>query len=107
MKREALAWEREQLLKVNSDIDMTFEAFVELYRRDMKIRLRQNTWETKENIIQGKFIPYLGNKRMSDIDAKDVIQWQNEIMKLRGKNDTPAMLIISALNKTFNISMDS
>ena len=85
-KRDALAWEREQLLKVESDLDMTFEAFLELYRRDMKTRLRENTWGTKENIIQGKLIPYLGNKRISDIDAKDVIQWQNEIMNLRGKN---------------------
>ena len=88
-KRDALAWEREQLLKVKSDLDMAFEAFVELYRRDMKIRLRQNTWETKENIIQSKLIPYFGNKRISDIDAKDVIQWQNEVMNLRGKNGEP------------------
>ena len=30
-KREALAWEREQLQKATADLDMTFESFVETY----------------------------------------------------------------------------
>lgn len=29
-KREAQAWEREQLIKAKADIDMTFSSFVEL-----------------------------------------------------------------------------
>ena len=35
-KREALAWEREQLNKVTADLDMTFGSFVETYTVDMK-----------------------------------------------------------------------
>ena len=88
-KRDALAWEREQLLKTQSDMDMTFQAFVELYSRDMKARLRLNTWQTKENIIQNKLLPYFGKKRMNDISVKDVIQWQNEMMSCRDKNGKP------------------
>ena len=88
-KREAQAWEREQLRKAQSDLDMAFSAFVELYSRDMKARLRQSTWETKENIINHKLLPYFGEKRMSEISAKDVIQWQNAMMKLTGKNGKP------------------
>jgi hypothetical protein len=42
-KRDAQAWEREQLQTVQSDLDMTFAAFFELYSRDMKSRLRLNT----------------------------------------------------------------
>ena len=38
-KREALAWEREQLNKANSDLDMTFGSFVETYSEDMKARI--------------------------------------------------------------------
>ena len=34
-KREAQSWEREQLRKAKSDIDMTVESFVELYREDI------------------------------------------------------------------------
>ena len=68
---------------------MTFAAFVELYSRDMKSRLRLNTWQTKENIIQNKLLPYFGNKCLSEISAKDIIQWQNEMMNLRGKDGKP------------------
>ena len=85
-KRDALAWEREQLQKTQSDLNMTFGAFVDLYSNDMKTRLRQNTWRTKETIINKKLMPYFRNKRMSEITAKDIIQWQNEMMKFRGKD---------------------
>ena len=79
-KRDALAWEREQLRKTQSDLDMTFEAFFELYSRDMKPRLRQSTWETKEHIIKKRLLPYFGNKRMSEISAKDIIQDRKSVV---------------------------
>ena len=88
-RKEALDWEREFLQQQSADMDMAFSAFVELYSRDMKTRLRQNTWLTKENIIQNKLILYFGNKSMSEIGAKDIIQWQNEMMNLRGKDGKP------------------
>ena len=50
-KREAQAWEREQLNKAKADIDMTFESFIELYRTDLGARIKENTWETKDSII--------------------------------------------------------
>ena len=43
-KREAQAWEREQLNKTSADLDMTFKSFVDLYTADMKTRLKENTW---------------------------------------------------------------
>ena len=39
-KREALAWEREQLQKVQAEMDMTFESFVEVYTADKKNRIK-------------------------------------------------------------------
>ena len=39
-KREAQAWEREQLNKTSADLDMTFRSFVDLYTADMKTRLK-------------------------------------------------------------------
>ncbi|MCL2250029.1 MAG: site-specific integrase [Oscillospiraceae bacterium] len=85
-KREALAWEREQLLKTQADLDMSFSAFVDLYTRDMKPRLRLSTWETKEHMIASKLLPYFGEKCISKINASDIIQWQNEMMSLRKKD---------------------
>ena len=59
-KREAQAWEREQLNKTSADLDMTFKSFVDLYTADMKTRLKENTWATKDHIIRAKLLPYFG-----------------------------------------------
>ena len=88
-KREAQAWEREQLNKAKADIDMTFESFIELYRTDLGARIKENTWETKDSIIDKKLIPYFGKKRMSEIQPKDVICWQNEMINHRDENGEP------------------
>ena len=79
-KREAQAWEREQLNKAGSDLDMTFGSFVERYKEDMKSRLKENTWATKEHIIRTKLVPYFGKLRMNAITAQQIIAWQNEMM---------------------------
>ena len=50
-KREALEWEREFLMEKQADVNMTFESFVALYERDIKPKLKLNTWLTKESII--------------------------------------------------------
>ena len=39
-KKEAQAWEREQMNKTESSLDMTFESFSEIYFEDMKKRLK-------------------------------------------------------------------
>ena len=57
-KHEALEWEREFLLQKQTDVTMSFGSFYELYKKDIKPRLKENTWQTKENIIEGKIIPY-------------------------------------------------
>lgn len=88
-KREAQAWEREQLNKTRADIDMTFSSFIELYREDLGARIREHTWETKDSIIDKKLIPYFGKKKMCDIHPKDVIAWQNEMINYRDENGKP------------------
>lgn len=85
-KREAQAWEREQLSKLQSDLDMNFSSFIETYSEDMKSRLKENTWQTKEHIIRTKIIPYFGNRKINEIQPKDIIAWQNEMMNQKDKN---------------------
>jgi integrase len=82
-KREALEWERAFLLQRNGDLSMSFAAFVELYKSDMKSRIREHTWQTKENIIITKLLPYFGKKKMCEILPTDIIKWQNEMMDYR------------------------
>lgn len=72
-KKDALEWEREFLRQTNVDFDMKFESFVEIYISDIKQRVRENTFITKENIIRKKIVPFFKNKKMNAITAKDVI----------------------------------
>ena len=85
-KRDALAWEREFLNKTQADLSMTFASFVDTYTVDMKNRIKENTWHTKEHIIRTKILPYFGKRKISDIQPRDIIAWQNEMIKGRDKN---------------------
>lgn len=53
-KKEAQAWEREFLMQKQADINMSFESFVALYEKDVKPKLKLNTWLSKEHIM----LPY-------------------------------------------------
>lgn len=85
-KREAQEWEREFLMQKQADVTMSFDSYVELYERDIKPRLKENTWLTKESIIEKKILPYFHKRKLCDITAKDVIEWQNEIRGLTDKS---------------------
>ena len=80
-KKEAQEWERMFQLQNTADMDMSFEAFTELYEKDVRPRLKENTWLTKEHIIKTKILPYFGKRNISEITAKDVMAWQNELLK--------------------------
>ncbi len=85
-KKAALDWEREFLMQSSADLDMRFESFVEIYVSDLKQRIRENTFLTKENIIYNKVLPFFKDKKMNAITAKDVIKWQNELLAHRDEN---------------------
>ena len=82
-KREALEWERQFLMQKRADVSMTFESFAALYEKDVKPRLKLNTWLCKEHVIQSKILPYFSKRKLSDIAARDVIDWQNEMRQQR------------------------
>lgn len=85
-QKEALAWEREQLSKLKGDFDMKFESFVKTYSEDMQSRIKENTWHTKEHIIRTKILPYFGSRKMSDIQPKDIMAWQNKMINTTDTN---------------------
>lgn len=88
-KKEALEWEKSFLNKKAESLDMTFAEFVEIYKEDVKPKLRKNTWETKEYIIKEKLLPFFGQKRMNEIKPSDVIKWQNTLIGRQDENGNP------------------
>lgn len=79
-KREAVAWEHEMMLKCQAKRDMTFGSFYEIYEADKASRLKQSTWETKSHIIRTKILPYFAERKIDEIEVRDVIAWQNELL---------------------------
>lgn len=106
-KREAQMWEREIMLKQEAKLDMTFESFFEIYEADKKKRVKENTWESKSHVIRTKILPYFGQRKIGEIEPKDVIAWQNELLAHKGENGevySPTYLktIHSQLSAIFN-----
>ena len=94
-KKEAQAWEREFLMQKQADVNMSFESFVALYEKDVKPKLKLNTWLSKGHIIRTKILPYFKKRKLSEITARDVIDWQNEIRqhtKSSGESYSPDYL---------------
>ncbi len=85
-KHEALDWEKEFLLNKAGDMSMLFGDFVEIYRSDLKNKVREHTWMSKNNIIDKKILPYFANLKMNEIKPSDVLQWQNELLNHTDSN---------------------
>lgn len=68
---------------------MTFKSFVEHYTEDMKSRVKENTWATKEHIIRTKLLPFFGKLRMNQITPQQIIKWQNELINYKDEEGKP------------------
>ena len=88
-KREALEWERVFHLQQSTDMDMSFESFVDIYKNDIRSRIKETTWLTKVNIIDKKILPYFGKRKISEIQTKEVIAWQNDLLRQKDKTGKP------------------
>ena len=103
-KREAEEWLRNFLITQKADFDMKFADFWKMYCADMETRLREHTMRTKKYIVELKILPYFGNKRVNDITAADIRQWQNELIKM-GYSPTYLKTINNQLSAIFNYAV--
>lgn len=102
-KREALAWEREQLHTAAGDLDMSFASFAERYASDVRPRIKESTWATKEHILRTKLLPYFGGQKMNAIGAQQIIAWQNGLMNYRNeKGDPLSPVYLKTINNQLN-----
>ena len=103
-KRKAEEWLLNFLITQKADFDMKFENFWKMYYADMETRLREHTMRTKKYIVELKILPYFGNKRVNDISAADIRQWQNELIKM-GYSPTYLKTINNQLSAIFNYAV--
>lgn len=88
-KKEASEFERKHRVQESNDLDMTFGDFVEIYLRDTKDRVRGNTYETKINILETKILPTFKDKKMNEIQPRDIVRWQSSMMQMKTKKGEP------------------
>lgn len=106
-KKDGQNWEREFIQEKSADLSMKFSIFVKIYENDIKARIKENSWVLKENIINTKILPYFGEKKMNEIQTKDVVQWQNQLLghtRENGNHYSPVYLksIHNQLTAIFN-----
>ncbi len=70
---------------------LTLPAFApyELYEQDVRPRLKESAWNIKAHIIETEIIPYLGDLKISEVTAADVLRWQNDIQSLTDSGGQP------------------
>lgn len=103
-KGEAKEWERDFLQQQTQSVDIEFGNFLELYYKDMEVRLRENTMYTKRYIIDLKIKPYFEHKVLSEITVADIRNWQNELLK-RNYSETYLKTINCQLGAIFNYAV--
>ena len=80
-KKDAKNWET-QMIKEGQQIDFTMSEFLQVYFEDKKSELKPRTLENKKHVFNKHILPYFGNVKMSDIEPKDLIQWQNTLCEM-------------------------
>lgn len=86
-KGEAKEWERDFLQQQSQGVDIEFGNFLEIYYKDMDVRLRENTMYTKRYIIDLKIKPYFEKKILSEITVADVRAWQKGRDRIQERNE--------------------
>lgn len=77
------------MLKQEAKLDMTFGSFFEIYEMDKRKRVKENTWESKSHVIRTKILPYFESRKMEEIEPKDIIAWQNELLSYKDESGQP------------------
>lgn len=103
-KGEAKEWERDFLQQQTQSVEIEFGNFLELYYKDMEVRLRENTMYTKRYIIDLKIKPYFEHKVLSEITVADIRNWQNELLK-QNYSETYLKTINCQLGAIFNYAV--
>ena len=102
-KREALEWEKEFKRSNSGCKDMTLNSLYERYKEDNATKIRITTWDNKNNIVETKILPFLGNRKINEITPYDIRAWQNQIKAMKKKNGKPyAPSYLRTINNQLN-----
>ena len=106
-KKAAKKFETVFLMKIDGNLDMNFEDFVEIYFRDIEQRIKYNTLIMKQAVAEHNILPYFKQIKIADITPTMIMQWQNEMMQTKNRrhqrySETTLKSIHSQLSAIFN-----
>lgn len=100
-KREAIQYEAEFVRVAQADMDMKLASFVDIYLKDKEVELKQRTLRNKRYMIQTHVIPYLGEKKMNEISAADIIAWQKAVKENNDFSDAYLRMLQNQVTAIF------
>lgn len=103
-QKEAKAFEREFIDKVNANSDMLFASLIKHYYEFIDNRLKPTTLENKRYLIDLKILPFFGDMKLTEVEPATVMKWQNELI---AQEYSPTYLksIHNQLSAIFNFAM--
>ncbi|MCR5481844.1 MAG: site-specific integrase [Clostridia bacterium] len=106
-EEDALAWEKSYKEHCKKDMSKSFGEFYKNYESDIRPRIKESTWRTKEYVVKYKILPYFKDMPMSSIKPLDVLKLQNELLQMQNKDGkglsgTYLKTIQSQLSAIFN-----
>lgn len=110
-RRDAASWENDSKSSHKSNAEMKFSIFVRTkYYPYISVRVKASTMAMKKNIIEKHIIPFFENMQVPEITTREVIEWQNRIMKFvdrNGKGFEPSFkkTIHNQLSAIFNFAV--
>ena len=104
-QRDAKEWERIFLEQFAKNPDITFLALYEKYKAYYIPRVKESTAASKLPMIENHILPFFKDRILSDIEAADVAEWQNEILA-KNLSDTYMNQLNIVLSAIFNYAVD-
>ena len=89
---------------ISQFFSILFKNFVEIYLESMEHRIKENALMTKQNIFYHHIVPYLGEMKLDEITPKDIIHWQDQVMKDNNYKQTYLKTIHNQLSALFNLN---
>ncbi len=104
LSRDAKAWERDFLERIQGSPEMTFESLCDLYFEDLKAHTKESTARSKTQRIKKWIVPFWKDKRVNEITSADVRAWQN-MMKKSKLAESTLYLVNCDLSGVFNFAV--
>ncbi len=78
-KKLAKEWEEEYIRKASGAADMSLQSLTDIYLADRKQNVKKSSVSMLEMTFRTYILPYLGEKKLSELTPNAIRQWQNHL----------------------------